>query len=91
MQVLKKGRKQKGWSRKFTCTGSGNGGGGCGAVLLVSAGDFFQTASHHYDGSSEYYTTFECPECGVLTDAEGVPVYPTIGHREWKQCQRHGD
>lgn len=68
MKVIKKGRPQKGWSKKYTCTGKGNNGGGCGAKLLVEAGDLFQTASHHYDGSSESYVTFKCPECGVLTD-----------------------
>ena len=27
MKVIKEGRKQKGWAREYTCTGSGNGGG----------------------------------------------------------------
>ena len=68
MKVIKKGRPQKGCSEEFKCTGSGNGNGGCGAILLVEQDDVFSTSSHHYDGSSEYYTTFKCIECGVWTD-----------------------
>lgn len=68
MKVLKPGRLQAGWSKVFKCTGAGNGGGGCGAKLLVSEYDLYRTESHHYDGSSESYTTFCCPQCGVETD-----------------------
>jgi hypothetical protein len=70
MKVLKKGNGAKSWSKKMRCTGNGNGGGGCGALLLVEAGDLYRTGSHHYDGSSEYYVTFYCPECKVMTDIE---------------------
>lgn len=68
MKIIKAGRPQKGWSKEFTCTGAGNGMGGCGAVLLVEQDDVFGTESHHYDGSSEYYKTFKCASCGVWTD-----------------------
>lgn len=68
MQILKPGRKQAGRSKKFTCTGNGNGGGGCGALLLVSEHDLYRTSSSHYDGSTDYYTTFCCPQCGCETD-----------------------
>jgi hypothetical protein len=68
MKVLKPGRPQAGWSKEFKCTGGGNGGGGCGAKLLVSEYDLYQTESHHYDGSSDYYMTFCCEQCGVETD-----------------------
>jgi hypothetical protein len=82
MKVIKKGREQKGWSKEYKCTGKGNGGGGCGAILLVSEGDLYQTASHHYDGSSEYYTTFRCPCCSVQTDVEDVPSSVKVRMRE---------
>ncbi len=71
MKVIKKGRAQKGWAKAYTCSGAGNGGGGCGAKLLVEHSDLYITGSHHYDGSSEYYTTFTCPECHVMTDITG--------------------
>ncbi len=70
MKVIKKGRKQVGWSQEFTCTGAGNGNGGCGAVLLVSEYDIYETLSEHYDGSTDYYQTFCCPECGNETDVK---------------------
>lgn len=80
MKVIKKGRPQKGWAKEFTCTGAGNNGGGCGAKLLVEHGDLYVTGSHHYDGSSDYYTTFTCPECGVMTDIERYDG-PTVTRR----------
>ena len=78
MKVIKKGRPQKGWAKECVCTGAGNGGGGCGATLLVEKGDLFQTAHHSYDGSSDYYVTFACAACGVLTDLKDSPFY---GHQ----------
>ena len=68
MKVIKKGRRQQGWAKEYVCTGKGNGGGGCGATLLVEEDDLFRTGHHCYDGSSDYFITFRCPECGVLTD-----------------------
>jgi hypothetical protein len=73
MKVLKKGRKQTGWSKEFTCTGKGKGGGGCGAVLLVSKSDLYATHSYDHGGGHDTYTTFKCPECKVETDVN-VPV-----------------
>lgn len=68
MKVLKIGRRQTGWATKAKCTGAGNGGGGCGAELLVEEGDLYITDSYHYDGSHETYVTFRCAQCGVETD-----------------------
>lgn len=82
MKVIKPGRPQKGWACEKKCTGSGNGSGGCGAVLLVEEGDLFRTESHHYDGSSECYTTFRCPSCGVLTDIKDVPSNVRVAPRD---------
>ena len=92
MKILKEGRPQEGWSIEKTCTGGGNGGGGCGAKLLVEEDDLFGTESHHYDGSSEYYTTFRCAGCGVLTDLSRSDHSPSRrslpSYRAW--CKRHG-
>lgn len=72
MKVVKQGRPQTGWAKEFTCTGGGNGGGGCGAELLVEEGDLFRTQSSARDETTTH-TTFRCPECGVNTDIGGVP------------------
>lgn len=68
MKVLKPGRPQKGWSRKFTCTGKGNGDGGCGAQLLVEQGDVYNTHHYDYGGGHTIYNTFRCPSCKSQTD-----------------------
>lgn len=67
MKVLEKGREQKGWSCEHRCTGRGNGGGGCEALLLVEQPDLFHTSSSARDEVTDY-VTFECSECGVWTD-----------------------
>jgi hypothetical protein len=59
------------WSGEKTCTGGGNGNGGCGAKLLVEAGDLFITTSMSR-GATVNNVTFQCP-CGVLTD---IPTPP---------------
>lgn len=69
MKVLKEGSPQKGWAKRFKCTGGGNGNGGCGAVLLVEFGDLFTTESHARDETTTY-VTFKCSSCGVLTDID---------------------
>ena len=73
MKLIKQGRPQRGWAKEYQCTGRGNGGGGCGAVLLVEEDDLLRTGSHHYDGSDDYYVSFVCPECGVMTDVDDYP------------------
>lgn len=72
MKVLKPGREQKGWTTTATCTGAGNGDGGCGASLLVEQDDLYQTESHARDETTTY-TTFRCAACGVETDLAKVP------------------
>jgi hypothetical protein len=90
MKVLAKGRPQKGWSKECNCLGSGNGGGGCNALLLVEQGDLFITQSHCMN-ETETYVTFKCSECGVLTDLKDVPYsiqsnLPT--QAEWMAAQK---
>ena len=72
MKVLKKGRPQKGWTKELFCTGNGNGGGGCGAKLLVEKDDLYQTSSSCRD-ETDYFVTYCCPDCGVETDTEETP------------------
>lgn len=85
MKVLTPG-KAKSWSRTMKCTGSGNGGGGCGAKLLVEASDVFTTTRQSYgDTYPEYFHTFECAQCKVLTDfPDHTPLKDLPSHSTWK-------
>ena len=73
MQVIQEGRKQQGWAKEYECTGRGNGGGGCGAILRVEEADLFATTSSIRD-EIEYCVTFRCCSCGVLTDIKKSDV-----------------
>jgi len=91
MKVLKKGRKQKGWSTEATCTGTGNGNGGCGARLLVEQADLFKTYRNCLH-ETDTFITFKCSACGVLTDLKefSVPSHLHIAksQSEWEALQR---
>ena len=69
MKVLKEGNPN-GWEIERDCTGEGNGDGGCGAKLLVAEDDIFITSGSSL-GETDYYYTFECPQCKCRTD---IPV-----------------
>lgn len=73
MKVIKEGRPQKGWAAEHTCSGAGNGNGGCGAILLIEESDLFMTSSTCRD-ETDYYVTFTCCQCGVKTDPKDIPV-----------------
>lgn len=96
MKIIKKGRPQKGWSCQTTCTGMGNGLGGCGAILLVETPDLFKTTSSARDETT-VYITFKCVGCGVLTDLDDkkrAPPSVTMhlpSQREWEDGARAGD
>jgi hypothetical protein len=72
MKVIQKGRTQTGWAKELVCSGAGNHGGGCGAILMVEQGDLFNTFIHSRD-EREVFVTFRCSECGVLTDTKDFP------------------
>lgn len=75
MKVIKDGRAQIGWTQEVLCTGSGNGGGGCGALLLVEQPDVYLTYQYHYD-ERDVFHTFRCSQCGVETDFPAKTDYP---------------
>ena len=76
MKVLKKGKPQVGWAKEYLCSGSGNGDGGCGALLLVEQDDVFLTIGN--GGRNDKYFTFRCPDCGVWTDLPKSEVTFTV-------------
>lgn len=79
VKVIKPGRDQKGWSIEWTCSGDGNGGGGCGAMLLVEQPDLFRTSKSCRD-ETDYFVTFKCMSCGVMTDLPPARVPHHIMH-----------
>ena len=89
MKIIKPGRPQECYSIEQTCTGTGNGGGGCAAVLLVEAADLYVTQSHSRD-ETDSFVSFKCAACGVLTDV-AKPSWSGIlmrggapGRLDWK-------
>lgn len=85
MKVIKKGREQKGWAQEFTCTGKGNGDGGCGAVLLVEEDDIYITKSGCR--TTEQYNTFRCCECKVETDLLDNEIPARIREEMTTKCR----
>lgn len=83
MKIIKPGRPQEGYAIEQTCTGYGNGHGGCGAVLLVEAADLYVTQSHCRDETGSF-VTFKCAACGVLTDV----AKPT--EAAWAAARKNG-
>ena len=94
MKVLKKGNGQKGWTKEFTCSGAGNGNGGCGAELLVD-GDYYMVGTCDSgliddDCAAQTMGVVYCvdlsdstlnPQDDLLTDGYlgSIPVDPSIG------------
>ncbi len=73
MKVIQPGREGPQWSHRFTCTGSGNGDGGCSAILQVDKDDLYRTYRCDYLGDRDYFNTFRCPLCGAETDVKVPP------------------
>ena len=67
MKVLQRG---EGWKLEVTCTGRGNGGGGCGSVLEINEEDIYNTYHYDYAGDKDTYYTISCPICGKETDID---------------------
>ncbi len=87
MEVIK---NPASWTRKFNCTGAGNGNGGCEATLLVSQTDLYQTSRSYPgppfgSGETTYHTTFCCPLCAVETDIDVRYVEFLLGSRPTKE------
>lgn len=87
MQILEPGQ---GWQVEVRCTGIGNGGGGCNALLGANRDDlrFFQGSGGDGYGSSESAVCVKCPQCFTVTDLQrnDWPPRPTLlqsADRDW--------
>lgn len=80
MKTLKRGRKQKGASKEYVCSGNGNGGGGCGGTLLVSQHDIYYNEHHNSEDGYSYSYFFTCHDCGTETKIPD-PGFRALGTR----------
>lgn len=73
MRVIKPG---KGYTDEVECTGGGNGGKGCRAILGVDRDDlrYYEGVPGDTWGSRDPEVCFRCPECGEVTD---------LPHNKW--------
>jgi hypothetical protein len=82
MKILKPGKLGKKWSIRHSCTGWGNSGVGCDALLELEYEDlrFFSGNDSPTWGGRDPAVSFKCPCCGKLTDL-GMQDWPT-GYRD---------
>ena len=71
MKVLEPAQPDK--QIKVRCTGNGNGGGGCQALLAVTAHDVFPTTSSAM-GETDHHKTIQCILCEVWTDVKDINI-----------------
>ena len=87
MKVLQEGNPN-GWEIEQECTGKGNGDGGCKARLLVSEDDIYITTHTDYTGDTDYFYTFTCPCCGVMTDIPEKDIVIRVRRKAMKKYQK---
>lgn len=84
MKVLEPGKFGENWTIQHRCTGWGNGGGGCEALLEIEKSDlrYFRGVPGDSWGSRDPAVTFKCPCCSTLTDL-GLNDWP----KDYKNLQ----
>jgi len=92
MKIIKKGKFEKTWTKRYKCTGKGHGGGGCRAVLELTSDDLFLD----YEYADSITIHFECPQCTSVTKipTNDVPdkfreMIPR-DYKDWKHNQERG-
>lgn len=71
MKILKPGKfSDNKWKMEHLCTGYGNGGGGCEALLEIELEDlrYYPYVDTGSWGSHDSAVLFKCPICQTLTD-----------------------
>ena len=90
MKILEPGKNgSTTWSMQHRCTGWGNGGKGCEALLELEYEDlryFEGTGGEVTWGYRESAVCFKCPCCGKLTDL-GLNDWPT-GHKQLRKWSK---
>jgi hypothetical protein len=94
MKIIKPGNIGKKWSIQHGCTGWGNKGTGCDALLELEFEDlrYFPGVPGDSWGSRDPAVSFKCPCCGKLTDL-GMQDWPTGYHdlprwtKEWQDAK----
>lgn len=88
MKVLKLGNPL-GYTIQAECTGRGNGGGGCGALLEVCKDDmrYYPGVPGDSWGSRDPAVMFKCCECGVCTDvvSKDWPPHARTKLQKWSK------
>jgi hypothetical protein len=83
MKIIEPGKfgEENHWNMQHRCTGWGNGGKGCDALLEVDFEDLRYFAGVPGDtwGSRDPAVTFKCPCCSTLTD---------LGLNDWPKNYR---
>ncbi len=90
MKIIEPGKFNKEWTIRHRCTGWGNDGHGCDALLEVEKSDlrYFPGDAQHLESS----VSFKCACCGALTDL-GMIDWPkdyrklTRYTEDWEHCE----
>ncbi len=92
MKILESGKVGENWNIQHRCTGAGNRGDGCEALLELELDDlrYFPGVPGDSWGSRDPAVSFKCPCCGKLTDLKSKD-WPVGAHnlnrwtKEWQK------
>jgi hypothetical protein len=82
MKVLEAGKRGLEWTVQHRCTGWGNGGNGCEALLEVDKADLRYVEPIYAEswGGRDAAVNFKCPVCATVTD---------LGMNDWPKDYRN--
>lgn len=96
MKVIKQGKfVDNVWKMEHLCTGNGNGGGGCDALLEIELSDlrYYPYVDTGSWGSHDSAVLFKCPVCHTLTDLKHSdwPKNPATTLKEFTSAWKRGE